>query len=439
MPKPSYFIVILSIAIGLLNYSRVYAQESVKSDTLKVKTDSLKAGQSKSNYNELRKTGGSQSVSSDLASDNEKKSTWIKNSAPFKLDGYYNFKRKLNEKAGIAIGFDYMFLNQFASFSFSDKQAASGIFRFFGTWESARRNKNSHGSLYFKIENRHNWGSGVTPRNLGYEAGAAMSTASFKEFGWGFTNLYWKHIFDEEKVAIVAGIMDPGDWVDLFPQLNAFKYFLNEAYFNNPTMAIPNQGMGIVMHAQDLIGNLYVSGGIHDANGDPTQWLFKNIDSFFTTKEFLYWAELGWDFTDNVMNGQTAHIMYWQQDPRETANTQRSWGLNFSVAKDLYGGRYTAFVRGGVAEGNAPLMKDIILAGATVKLVKYDVLGFGVNYGTPNVEGARRQFGTEVFYSIQLTDHLNITPDVQLTFNPSFNDQRDVVGIYSVFRVRYAL
>ena len=153
----------------------------------------------------------------------------------------------------------------------------------------------------------------------------------------------------------------------------------------------------------------------------------------------MYWVETGWDFTDSVMNGQTAHLMYWYQDPREVANTEGSWGLDFSVAKDLFGGRYTAFVRGGFAEGNAPLMKDILVAGATVKLVKYDVLGFGVNYGKPNVAGARRQFGTEVFYSIQLTEHLNITPDVQFTFNPSFNDQKDVIGIYSVFRLRYAL
>ena len=58
------------------------------------------------------------------------------------------------------------------------------------------------------MENRHNIGTGVTPRNLGYEAGAALSTASFKEFGWGLTNFYWKQSIID-KYFFVVGIMDP--------------------------------------------------------------------------------------------------------------------------------------------------------------------------------------------------------------------------------------
>ena len=405
----------------------------------KVKIDTVASGESKSNYNQLRKTGGAQSVGADLANDDTKKNAWLNTNWIGSFSGFYNFKRKLNEKAGIAIGADYMLLNQLASFSFSERHAASGIFRFYGTWESGRSNDKNHGSLYFKIENRHGFTKEITPRNLGYEAGSALSTASFKDFGWGLTNLYWKHHFDTNKIAIVAGIMDPGDWLDLYPQLNPYKFYLNEAFFNSPAMAIPNQGLGLVAHIQDIVGELYLSGGIHDANGEPTMWIRDNIKSFFRTREYLYWAELGWDFSDNILNGQTAHLMYWYQDARENAATVASWGMDFSISKGFFGNRYSAFIRGGFAEGNAPLMKDIIMLGTTVKLIRYDVLGFGAYYGTPNIDGARRQAGLEAFYSIQLTEHLNITPNFQFTFNPSFNDQKDVIGIYSVFRLRYAL
>lgn len=79
------------------------------------------------------------------------------------------------------------------------------------------------------------------------------------------------------------------------------------------------------------------------------------------------------------------------------------------------------------------------MLGTSIKLIKFDVMGLGAYYGTPNVDNARRQLGFEAFYSIQLTEHLNITPNMQLTFNPAFNEQKDVIGIYSVFRMRYAL
>ena len=51
----------------------------------------------------------------------------------------------------------------------------------------------------------------------------------------------------------------------------------------------------------------------------------------------------------------------------------------------------------------------------------------------------RKEFGLEVFDNIQLTQHLKITPDMQITLNPSFNEERDVLGVYSAFRLRYAL
>lgn len=307
MIQRSVSLLVLIALIQFLGIQHSFAQN----ENEKVKIDTRQAGKSKSDYDQLRVTGGSQSVGADLANDDTKKNAWLNTDLVGDFSGYYDFKRNLNRKLGIALGTDYMFLNQFASFSFSDKQAASGIYRLYGTWEFGRKNAKNHGSLYFKIENRHSFSGEVTPRNLGYDAGSALSTASFKDFGWGLTNLYWKQHFDVNKIALIAGIMDPGDWLDLYPQLNPYKYFLNEAFFNSTAMAIPNQGLGVVVHAQDIIGELYLSAGLHDANGEPTMWISKNIRSFFQTREYLYWAELGWDFSDNVLNGQTAHIMYW--------------------------------------------------------------------------------------------------------------------------------
>ena len=38
--------------------------------------------------------------------------------------------------------------------------------------------------------------------------------------------------------------MDPGDWVDQYPLLNAWTAFMSDAFYNNPTEAIPKRGFG---------------------------------------------------------------------------------------------------------------------------------------------------------------------------------------------------
>jgi hypothetical protein len=74
-----------------------------------------------------------------------------------------------------------------------------------------------------------------------------------------------------------------------------------------------------------------------------------------------------------------------------------------------------------------------------MKIVKHDILGIGFSWGGPSDRTLRNQTGIEAFYSFQLTQHLNITPDFQLTIHPSFNDEKDIIAIYSVVRIRFAI
>ena len=254
--------------------------------------------------------GGANSTGADLKSDDIQTGSWLAQSLSEKIfAGYYEGKRKLKDKYNLALGTDYMFLNQFASYSFSDRQASSGIFRFFGTWEALNVQDKLYGALVFRIENRHLIGTGLTPRNFGYETGSALSTASFKDFDWGMTNLYWKLIFGRHRGSVIAGIMDVGDWVDLYPLLNAYKYYLNEAFFNSPAMALPNQGLGLAGSIQ-FISDFYFSGGISDANGELTYFVADNFRSFFDVREYFFWVEAGWDRTGNISDGYSVHLTY---------------------------------------------------------------------------------------------------------------------------------
>lgn len=421
------------------NLKKIKTKISQDTSFVKKDLDTLSTGESKSGYDDKLVLGGANSVGADLIANDKKKGAWFNiNYAKKVFNSYYDVKRFLNKKYGLAIGVDYSFLNQFATYSSTENQASSGIFRIYGSWTPKFKNKNANGSFVYKLENRHNIGPGVTPRNLGYDAGAALSTATFKDFGWGLTNLYWKQFLMDRRIGLAIGIMDPGDWLDLYPLLSPFKYYLNEAYFNSPAMSIPNQGLGVSFAFKQLYKEMYLAGGLHDANGEPFMFVVDNFNSFFQVKEYLWWVETGWNFGKNLTDGESIHLMYWHQDPRSAKQQTESWGLCFS-ASQVFSDQYTVFVRAGYSEGNAPLMSTLVMAGMSIKVMDHDLLAIGLSYGTPSDRSRRAQFGTEVFYTFQITEHLNVSPNVQLTVNPSFNEEKKAVGVFSVFRILYSL
>lgn len=398
-------------------------------------------GESKSGYENIQITTGTKSVDADLFNDDIKKDAWI-NVKPMDkpLDHFYDFKRYLNLKYNLAIGMDYMLLGQKATYvQQGTSSAASGIYRFFGTWEPLNT-KITQGSLIFKIENRHSFTT-TAPRHLGYESGSALSTASFKDMGWGLTNLYWRQTFYHNKIGYVFGIMDPGDFIDLFPLLNPYKYFLNEAFFNNPAMAIPNQGIGAAFLFKDFIPNTYIAGGFHDANGEPT-YLIKNSIESFSRGEYLYWVELGINTDTPFLDGENIHVTYWYQNERTASSgeqiAEQSQGVCFSASK-AFNKKSKGFFRAAISEGEGALMRYMVMGGYMYNLTKSDNIGIGIDMGEPSdPEVNESQIGVELFYNLQLTEHLNFTPDIQMTINPVYNPQKDAVAIFSL-RMRYAL
>lgn len=197
---------------------------------------------SKSGYDDAGVIEGTSGVGGQLVADDAVKKPLIH--WGFLREGFYKEKRKLKDKYGIELNSDYNFLNQFASQSATDRQASSGALRFYGRWFPSRSKDLGAGRVVFRFENRHRIGPGITPRDLGWDAGSALSTASFKAFGWGVTSLYWEQGFFDRHLAFVAGQMDPGDFEDIHPLLNAWTAFMNDGTFNNPTTALPQQGLG---------------------------------------------------------------------------------------------------------------------------------------------------------------------------------------------------
>jgi porin len=339
----------------------------------------------------------------------------------------YKFKEDVNDRFGLAWGVDYSILYQHASFTQSGRDtASSSVFRFLGTWLRLGDREGTSGNLVWKVETRNPIFGNPTPRDMGFDTGSALSTANYKVLDyWGVTDLYWKQRFRGGKYAFLAGHMDPGDWADQYPMLNAWTAFLNDAFYNNPTEAIPKRGFGLVGQVF-FNNNMYLLGGVHDANGKDGKLDFS---SFWSTREFFSWVELGYRGSAlNVSSRRNTHIHFWHQDRREQAGVEASKGVVFThsviTQKD-----HVAFVRAGYSKGDAAQMRRFIGVGVTFKLFGRDRLGLATSWGSPPDKSLRNQITSEAFYRIQVTQHLTFTPSFQLTYKPSLTLEKDWVFI----------
>jgi porin len=330
--------------------------------------------------------------------------------------GFYGLKDKINSRFGLAFSVDYTTLMQHSSFTESNENtASSSVFRILGTWLRLGDRDGTNGHLVWKMETRNPIFGNPTPRDMGFDTGSALSTANYKELSyWGITDLYWRQRFHGNRSAFIAGHMDPGDWADQYPLLNAWTSFLNDAFYNNPTEAIPKRGLGLVGQ-HFLSEKLYMAGGVHDANGkdgklDPA--------SFFDTREFFSWVEIGYRSNSTVSARQNNHLHFWHQDKREEAGTEESWGIAYTYSVITKRGGI-AFLRAGYSKGGAAQMRRFVGGGMSYKPFGRDTLGIATSWGSPPDKSLRNQVTSEIFYRIQVTQSMTITPNYQLTFKPS--------------------
>ena len=119
-------------------------------------------------------------------------------------------------------------------------------------------------------------------------------------------------------------------------------------------------------------------------------------------------------------------------------DTEEGRGWCFSTSRKVLK-ESVAFLRASVADGGGARMHHLIQSGITSKTFGHDLIGLGLSWGGPSDRSRRDQYGLEIFYAMQLTNNITVTPDIQITIYPSFNDEKDVVGVYSVLRIRYAM
>ena len=105
------------------------------------------------------------------------------------------------------------------------------------------------------------------------------------------------------------------------------------------------------------------------------------------------------------------------------------------------------FIRAGYANGGASLLESSVSTGFAfqsnpIGASAGNLLGFGANWGKPNKAvfgpGLNDQYGFELFYRLQVTREIAVTPDIQFLINPALNPNEDNIWVVAL-RARIAI
>ena len=358
------------------------------------------------------------------------------------IQPYFDFKDNLKDKTGLSFGLDYSAAYFSANKTSGEKQASSGMLRLYGSWELVGKKSGNSGAFIYKVEHRHKYGA-IPPKSLGFEMGyVGLIDPPFNDEGLRLTNFYWRQRFAGGRIAVVAGLLDATDYVDVYAMASPWMHFTNFAFSTgSQTVYIPNDAnLGIAIAAY-LSDHIYVMAGINDAGSDPTKG-FKSIETFFTNNDYFKSVEVGWTCSQDRHFFDNIHLTYWHSDGSEVTASLPGWGVAFSGAwyvKD----KIMPFIRGGFAEDGGTLLQKSLTAGiGYYPKAKGNLLGTAIGWGEVNestwAEGLENQVTMELFYRLQLSSRLAVTPDIQYIINPALNDQQSSIFLWGV-RGRIAL
>lgn len=386
--------------------------------------------------------GGPDSVGNTILSDRQQVDALFELES---LQPYFAWKDRLAEDTGLSFGIDYTAVGLYASSSLSDKDSSGGIARLFGSWDIVGRGTPDSGALVFKVERRDGY-SGIPPSGFalagtGY---VGLYEAPFSDQGWRLTNLYWRQRLNDGQATITAGFLDATDYVDAFALASPWTGFNNFAFSTgSATIGLPNDATLGVAAGTMLGENLYLIGGLTDANADPTK-PSEGFDSFFSDAKYFKSVELGWTTSQERLIFDNIHVTGWHTDGSETFGVNDGWGVAGS-ASWYVGDRWLPFLRGGYAEDGGTLLQKSVSAGfgyQPVPGVGRDLLGFGVNWGEPNEDtfgpGLGDQFAAEAFARYNLGENFAVTPSLQWIKNPALNPDSDDLAVIGL-RLRLAL
>jgi len=332
------------------------------------------------------------------------------------------------EDAGITFTVDLAFIDQYADRVLRG-QHNYGTFawRTLGDW---------------KLTSSERWGQGRLNWNLlgavglDYDTGSQTIDGNIGSVSVPHTNvvpdpaaldeLFWTQIAAAGRFVVHAGKINQNTHFDANRVANdGFRQFLGGALENNPSIPWPEYGgLGALFRLQ-LGSDAYVMLGAADSSSTEPFAFWKTVDD----GSWYQLAEL--DLTRRIPGLGLGHyrLTPWHNH----LSGEDGWGVGLSFDQELGSPHPLAFFRFGVGDEDVTPVETFVSGGLAWQAPfarSGDVIGLGVAWSDPSPSaGARNETLLELFYRVRLSPSIELTPDLQLVFDPANNLGDDLVVI----------
>ncbi len=342
------------------------------------------------------------------------------------LDSYFAWKKNLEARTGLSFGIDTQVQYLSAKSDGDTTDAATNVFRFYGTWNLVGRNTPNDGALIFKVENRSALGDLIPTQALGPTLGyAGVFSSTYSDAGWVLTNLYWRQRLLNGRFSFVIGQVDTYDYVNVNSLASPWTAFTNLAFQQQPTYPGPGQGLGAAFQVR-LNEQWAVLAGVANANGDASDPI-GSAQKLFESGETFQHVAIGWfpDWKDR--HDQSIQLTFWHADEKKEAGVKAGQGVSFLATGRF--GSWRPFLRAGYADGAGTSLDRTVSIGTGYDVCDgKDLAGIALSWGrAPGND--RDQYTMEAFYRCGVTEFLQITPTLQYVINPANNPSTNGIWV----------
>ena len=348
-----------------------------------------------------------------------------------------DLRAHLDESYGFKPGISFTHLYQSAGDTIGPESDASGFeFVVDGTWDFRGRNTDSPTTLGFEFLYRDRLGTDIPPVALFGQIGSLYPTSvAFAEIGPTLGQLWIQQKLGD-KFGFRFGKFFPVAAYDFFPLKNFRTDFVDGIHAANLVIPLPDRGLGaFAMYRPQP--NIYLRAGVHDANADAETSGFDVFDEGELFKIF----EIGFD--PGIMERQPGrppfgdvHMSFWHQDERRDLGIDDAWGVALSASQRF--GRHLPFLRYGYSDGGSSgpsSIEHVVNGGVAIDDIfgqSNDRIGIGLTWARPSDTSLDDQIALDMYYRVEVTPRLAISPMLQVIFDPVRNPAEDQIVVLGV-------
>ena len=243
------------------------------------------------------------------------------------------------------------------------------------------------------------------------------------------TEAWYSHHVAEDRFVVSVGKIDLTAWMDGNRLANdETTQFLAPVFVNNPAIAFPENGLGVVA-ALRLHEAWTLTLGVADAAADARETGFNTVGS-----DWFHAAELAGTIERSHVDGvaliSAVRLIVWHA----SVGDERGGGAAVSFDHACVAG-LILFGRAGVADRAVSEFAASVSLGLGWEEPfdrPDDLVAVGWAWSDPSESGDRSEQVIELFYRCQLTDHLAVSPGVQVVLDPTDHADEDVLAIFNL-------